>query len=44
VEFIRLNPPMLFGLSNAQAAAGLCFIGGVILLWKLPPAPLQQAR
>ena len=44
VEFIRINPPVLFGLSNAQAAASLCFIGGVILLWTLPPATAPQAR
>lgn len=37
VEFVRINPPLLFGLSNAQLASSLCFVGGVILLWKLPP-------
>jgi phosphatidylglycerol---prolipoprotein diacylglyceryl transferase len=44
VEFIRINPPVLFGLSNAQLASALCFLGGAILLWTLPPAPLPQAR
>jgi phosphatidylglycerol:prolipoprotein diacylglycerol transferase len=43
VEFIRLNPPLLFGLSNAQLASALCFVAGVILLWALPPASSPQA-
>jgi phosphatidylglycerol:prolipoprotein diacylglycerol transferase len=38
VEFIRINPPVLFGLSNAQLASVLCFVAGAILLWRLPPA------
>jgi len=37
VEFIRINPKLLLGLTNAQLASVLCFIGGAILLWKLPP-------
>jgi phosphatidylglycerol:prolipoprotein diacylglycerol transferase len=44
VEFIRINPPVLFGLSNAQLASGACFVAGVILLWRLPPTPVQQVR
>jgi phosphatidylglycerol:prolipoprotein diacylglycerol transferase len=36
VEFIRINPEVLLGLSNAQLAAVACFISGAILLWKLP--------
>jgi phosphatidylglycerol:prolipoprotein diacylglycerol transferase len=44
VEFIRINPPLLFGLSNAQLASALCFVGGVALLWKLPPGPSPQTR
>jgi phosphatidylglycerol:prolipoprotein diacylglycerol transferase len=39
VEFIRINPPFLFGMSNAQTASALCFVTGVILLWKLPAEP-----
>jgi phosphatidylglycerol:prolipoprotein diacylglycerol transferase len=42
VEFIRINPRVLFGLSNAQLASAFCFVGGVILLWALPPAPAKQ--
>lgn len=44
VEFIRINPPLLFGLSNAQLAGALCFVAGVTLLWRLPPSPLPQTR
>ena len=43
VEFIRINPPLLFGLSNAQLASAACFVGGAILLWALPPASVKQA-
>jgi phosphatidylglycerol:prolipoprotein diacylglycerol transferase len=42
VEFIRINPKVFFGLSNAQMASALCFVGGAILLWILPP--VQKAR
>src|ERR1700693_4689991 len=41
-EFIRINPKVFFGLSNAQMAGALCFVGGAILLWILPP--VQKAR
>jgi phosphatidylglycerol---prolipoprotein diacylglyceryl transferase len=44
VEFIRINPPVLLGLSNAQLAGSACFVAGVILLWRLPPPPVQQIR
>ena len=42
VEFIRLNPKLFLELSNAQIASVLCFVGGGILLWTLPPT--QQTR
>jgi len=42
VEFIRINPKLLLGLTNAQLASALCFIGGAIVLWRLPPG--QHAR
>ncbi len=32
VEFIRINPPVLWGMSNAQVAALLTIVAGVILL------------
>lgn len=44
VEFIRINPPILFGLSNAQLASSASFVAGVILLWALPPTAAQQTR
>jgi prolipoprotein diacylglyceryl transferase len=33
VEFIRINPRSVFGLSNAQAASLLAFLAGGILFW-----------
>jgi phosphatidylglycerol:prolipoprotein diacylglycerol transferase len=36
VEFIKINPPVLWGLSNAQCVALLSVVGGVVLtasLW-----------
>jgi phosphatidylglycerol:prolipoprotein diacylglycerol transferase len=35
VEFIRINPPSLFGLSNAQLASLLSLLAGVLLLWRI---------
>ena len=35
VEYIRLNPPWLFGLTNAQVASLLCIVAGVFLLLRL---------
>jgi prolipoprotein diacylglyceryl transferase len=32
VEFIRINPPVLWGMSNAQLAALLTIVAGVVLL------------
>ena len=32
VEIIRINPPWIFGLSNAQVASAISVIGGLILL------------
>jgi phosphatidylglycerol---prolipoprotein diacylglyceryl transferase len=42
VEFIRINPPWLFGLSNAQVASVVSIVIGVVLLWRVKanPAPL----
>jgi phosphatidylglycerol---prolipoprotein diacylglyceryl transferase len=42
VEFIRLNPPVLLGLSEAQLIAVVMFIVGagmVVYLWNKPPPP-----
>ncbi|MGH9703306.1 MAG: prolipoprotein diacylglyceryl transferase [Candidatus Acidiferrales bacterium] len=35
VEFIRINPRIFFGMSNAQAAALACLIAGASLLYSL---------
>ena len=32
VEFIRINPPWILGLSNAQVASAISVFGGLILL------------
>jgi phosphatidylglycerol:prolipoprotein diacylglycerol transferase len=44
VEFIRINPPAFFGMSNAQTVAVLTFLAGGILLWRLPFPSAQQSR
>jgi phosphatidylglycerol---prolipoprotein diacylglyceryl transferase len=40
VEIIRINPPWILGLSNAQVASAVSVVAGFVLLWrlKLPPA------
>lgn len=35
VEFIRINPSVFLGMSNAQTVAILTSVGGAILLWRL---------
>ena len=50
VEFIRINPPWLFGLTNAQVASLLSFVAGIVLLLRLhsrqtePPALPNRPR
>jgi len=44
VEFIRINPKLFLGLTNAQVASVVCFIIGVILLWKLPAGQAFSAQ
>jgi phosphatidylglycerol:prolipoprotein diacylglycerol transferase len=39
VEIIRINPPWIFGLSNAQVASVGSVIAGCALLWRLKLAP-----
>jgi phosphatidylglycerol:prolipoprotein diacylglycerol transferase len=43
VEIIRINPPWIFGLSNAQVASVASVIAGCVLLLrlKISPAPSQ---
>lgn len=35
VEFIRINPRVFFGMSNAQVVALACVIAGAVLLYSL---------
>lgn len=35
VEFVRINPPVVFGLSNAQLASVAAMVGGVVWLLRL---------
>lgn len=43
VEFIRLNPPVLLGMSNAQTVAVLTLLAGTILLWRLFSVSTQHS-
>jgi phosphatidylglycerol---prolipoprotein diacylglyceryl transferase len=44
VEFIRINPPVFFGMSNAQTVSVLTLLAGAILLWRLPSASRQKSH
>jgi phosphatidylglycerol:prolipoprotein diacylglycerol transferase len=44
VEFIRINPPVFFGMSNAQTVAILTLLAGAILLWRLSAASRQKSH
>jgi prolipoprotein diacylglyceryl transferase len=35
IEFIRINPRSVYGLSNAQAASVLSILAGAVLLWRI---------
>jgi prolipoprotein diacylglyceryl transferase len=35
VEIIRINPPWILGMSNAQVASVLCILAGAVLLWRI---------
>ncbi len=41
VEFIRLNPPLLFGLSEAQVIAVAMMLIGAIGLWRVSKQPID---
>jgi len=43
VEFIRINPPWILGLSNAQVASAVSVIGGLVLLVFLERAPAEKS-
>ena len=43
VEFIRINPKVLYGLTNAQVVSLLGMVLGVVLLWRIKrAAPLKS--
>ena len=44
VEFIRINPKLFLGLTNAQVAGVVCFISGMILLQKLSTGQVPAQR
>jgi phosphatidylglycerol---prolipoprotein diacylglyceryl transferase len=44
VEFIRLNPRVLWGLTNAQIASLLCILAGSLLWFLLPTRSPHPAR
>jgi phosphatidylglycerol:prolipoprotein diacylglycerol transferase len=39
VEIIRINPPWILGMSNAQVASVASVLAGCVLLWRLKMAP-----
>ena len=43
VEFIRINPPWILGLSNAQMASAVSVAGGLLLLLFLKRAPAAKS-
>jgi phosphatidylglycerol:prolipoprotein diacylglycerol transferase len=44
VEFIRINPPFFFGLSNAQTASLLSIVVGAFLLWRIKSGATQGSE
>jgi phosphatidylglycerol---prolipoprotein diacylglyceryl transferase len=44
VEFIRINPPVFLGMSNAQTVSLLTLLAGAILLWRLPSVSRQRSH
>jgi phosphatidylglycerol:prolipoprotein diacylglycerol transferase len=44
VEIIRINPPWILGLSNAQVASAISVVGGVLLLVFLRRASAATSR
>jgi len=42
VEIIRINPPWILGMSNAQVASVASVIAGCLLLWRLKMAPASR--
>jgi phosphatidylglycerol---prolipoprotein diacylglyceryl transferase len=44
VEIIRINPPWILGMSNAQVASVVSVIVGVLLLWRVRAMPLDHVK
>jgi phosphatidylglycerol:prolipoprotein diacylglycerol transferase len=42
VEFIRRNPKVLWGLSNAQLASAGSVVAGVVLMWWAATRPVTE--
>ena len=43
VELIRINPPSILGLSNAQVASAISVIGGLVVLATLKATPVAKS-
>jgi len=44
VEFIRINPKVLFGLTNAQIVSLVSMAAGAILLWRIKSRPSLKSE
>jgi phosphatidylglycerol---prolipoprotein diacylglyceryl transferase len=44
VEIIRINPPWILGMSNAQVASVASIIIGVLLLWRVKTNPANREK
>jgi phosphatidylglycerol:prolipoprotein diacylglycerol transferase len=44
VEFIRINPKVLYGLTNAQIVSFLGMVLGFILLWRIKRGPALKSE
>jgi phosphatidylglycerol---prolipoprotein diacylglyceryl transferase len=43
VEFIRINPKVFYGLTNAQIVSLLSLLGGALLLWSIKRKPALKS-
>jgi phosphatidylglycerol---prolipoprotein diacylglyceryl transferase len=44
VEIIRINPPWILGMSNAQVASAASIIAGALLLWRVKAITTDQKK
>jgi phosphatidylglycerol:prolipoprotein diacylglycerol transferase len=44
VEFIRRNPKVMWGLTDAQLASAVAVIGGVALIWWAAGRPAKEPQ